>query len=171
MKQNFKLIVALLVLILFANADLAMSQTVNMNRWIKIPVGSSGRYSGIAFKAAAAAANTPIRLVSGSMDTIITIDTAFSTRRRFIPPADTLRVYGDINRFDCSGNGYGYIKGALDASHNNGLIFLDCSSNEITSLDVRGLTALQELNRELNRIPSLDVSGFTALKKLDCSVD
>ena len=45
---------------------------------------------------------------------------------------------------------------------------LDCSSNELTALDVRGLTALQTLYCDNNRLSSLDVRHLTALQWLDC---
>ena len=46
---------------------------------------------------------------------------------------------------------------------------LDCCGNQLTSLDVRGLTALQTLYCDNNRLTSLDVQGLTALQELDCS--
>ena len=46
---------------------------------------------------------------------------------------------------------------------------LDCSSNELTALDVRGLTALQTLYCDNNRLTSLNVQGLTALQLLVCS--
>ena len=45
---------------------------------------------------------------------------------------------------------------------------LDCSSNELTALDVRGLTALQTLYCDNNRLSSLDVRQLTALQWLKC---
>ena len=45
---------------------------------------------------------------------------------------------------------------------------LDCSSNELTALDVRGLTALQELYCQNNMLTSLDVRELTGLHTLYC---
>ena len=45
---------------------------------------------------------------------------------------------------------------------------LDCSSNELTALDVRGLTALQTLYCDNNRLFSIDLHGLTALQTLYC---
>ena len=45
---------------------------------------------------------------------------------------------------------------------------LDCSGNRLTSLDIRGLTALRELSCDINQLTSLDVRGLTALKYLFC---
>ena len=46
---------------------------------------------------------------------------------------------------------------------------LDCSSNAIASIDVRGLTGLCILYCDNNRLTSLDVQGLTALQLLVCS--
>jgi len=48
------------------------------------------------------------------------------------------------------------------------LVFLDCSNNELTSLNVSGLTQLQTLNCSYNFISSLNVSGLPQLQTLDC---
>ena len=45
---------------------------------------------------------------------------------------------------------------------------LDCSSNELASLDVSGLTALTSLDCDYNDLTSLDVSGCTSLTSLAC---
>ena len=46
---------------------------------------------------------------------------------------------------------------------------LDCSSNELTALDVRGLTALQTLYCDNNRLTSLDVRELIGLRTLFCN--
>jgi Leucine-rich repeat (LRR) protein len=48
------------------------------------------------------------------------------------------------------------------------LVTLDCSWNELTSLDVSGCKVLTELTCYNNRLTSLDVSGCTALTSLSC---
>ena len=45
---------------------------------------------------------------------------------------------------------------------------LDCSSNQLTSLDVSHNTALKRLNCESNQLTSLNMSGCTALEELNC---
>ena len=49
------------------------------------------------------------------------------------------------------------------------LTSLDCSSNQLTSLDVSSCTALTRLDCSSNQLTSLDVSSCTALTRLDCS--
>ena len=48
------------------------------------------------------------------------------------------------------------------------LIYLVCNNNQLTSLDVSGLTTLQELYCQSNQLSSLNVSGLTALTVLYC---
>ena len=52
-----------------------------------------------------------------------------------------------------------------------GLEFLDCSENQLTSLDVSKLTSLTILKCYSNQLTSLDVSKLTKLKDLDCSAN
>ena len=49
-----------------------------------------------------------------------------------------------------------------------GLIYLNCTDNQLTSLDVSNNTALHELWCGMNQITSLDVSNNTALTVLSC---
>ena len=57
---------------------------------------------------------------------------------------------------------------SLDVSQNSALTSLNCRSNQLTSLDVSNNTALIELHCAQNQLTSLEVSGATALTYLDC---
>ena len=46
---------------------------------------------------------------------------------------------------------------------------LNCSNNQLTALNVKGLTALEELLCRKNQLTDLDVSGLTTLKTLGCN--
>jgi len=48
------------------------------------------------------------------------------------------------------------------------IIELDCWSNQLTELNVQGLTNLQKLDCGGNELTSLNVQGLTSLKRLDC---
>lgn len=48
------------------------------------------------------------------------------------------------------------------------LTTLDCSNNQLTSLDMSGCTSLQTLNCSYNQLTSLDVSECTSLQTLNC---
>jgi len=56
----------------------------------------------------------------------------------------------------------------LDVSGLTALTFLNCDNNNLTTLDVSGLTALIDLSCDNNNLTTLDVSGLTALIDLSC---
>ena len=45
---------------------------------------------------------------------------------------------------------------------------LGCDNNQLTALNVQGLTALQGLDCHINQLTALNVQGLTALQGLDC---
>ena len=72
-----------------------------------------------------------------------------------------------LTKLDCSGNNLT----SLDVSKNTALTELYCSWNQLTSLDVSKNTALTKLWCNRNQLTSLDVdvSGCGALGELECS--
>ena len=71
---------------------------------------------------------------------------------------------GDITELDCSSNELT----ALDVRGLTALQTLYCDNNLLTSIDLHGLTALQTLYCDNNRLSSLDARGLTALQWLKC---
>lgn len=65
------------------------------------------------------------------------------------------------------------LKGAISFSKLTALKELNCTFNQLTSLDVSGCTALEKMDCTGNKLTSLDVSGNKALKelRLDGKVD
>ena len=61
------------------------------------------------------------------------------------------------------------LTGIIDQKFPDCVISLRCNGNKLTSLDVSGCTALEELWCDDNPLTSLDVSGCTALKGLNCN--
>ena len=57
---------------------------------------------------------------------------------------------------------------ALNVQGLTALQVLDCSDNQLTALNVQGLTALQVLDCSDNQLTALNVQGLTALKSLEC---
>lgn len=57
---------------------------------------------------------------------------------------------------------------ALDISGMT-MTYLDCSGNELTSLNVRGCPRLAELHCSENRLTGLDLTGITTLANLECN--
>ena len=149
---------------LLTSASTAMAQTVNMSRYITLTVAKD---SAIRLNFMAAAAATPVRIVSGSNTEDITVNTGWKGTVSYTAGSTTMTVYGDIIGFDCSVNGANLT--AIDVSHNTQLKRLSCSFNSLTSLDVSKNTQLTNLWCGYNNLTSLDVSKNTQLTYLDCS--
>mgnify|MGYP000909244021 CR=1 FL=1 len=135
----------------------------NMNSYITLTVAKD---SAIRLDFKAAAANTSVRIVSGSNTQDITVGTNWTGTVSYTTGSTTMTIYGDITRFDCSGNGANLT--AIDPSHNTQLTKLVCSNNRLTSLDVSKNTELEGLNCANNKLNSLDISKNTQLEELYC---
>lgn len=61
------------------------------------------------------------------------------------------------------------LKSVEGISYFKNLIWLDCSFNELSKLDVHGLTKLSSLSCYMNQLTSLDISALTDLTSLSCS--
>ena len=79
--------------------------------------------------------------------------------------SQTITIRGDVTTLDCSNNQLT----SLDVSGCTALAKLSCSRNQLTSLDVSKNTALTTLWCSDNQLTSLDVSKSPALTQLDCS--
>ena len=72
---------------------------------------------------------------------------------------------GNITKLYCGSNQLT----ALDVQGLTALKELHCSYNQLTALNVQGLTALQRLICYNNQLTALNMQGLTALKELNCS--
>jgi len=72
---------------------------------------------------------------------------------------------GDLTYLSCDNNNLT----TLDVSGLTALTFLGCYNNSLTTLDVSGLTALTSFDCSGNNLTTLDVSGLTALTSFNCS--
>ncbi len=134
---------------------------LNMNRYITLKV-KQGEQINIALSADTN--NTPIKIVSGAWD--ITIIANAWEYYNFYVAANTLTIYGNVSKFNCSNNDSNII--GLDASHNTSLTYLYCDNNNLTSLNISSCTALKYLSCDNNSLSILDVSGCTSLEYLSC---
>lgn len=82
----------------------------------------------------------------------------------YISEMPEIKYFTRLEYLDCS---YNQLT-SLDVSNNTALTYLDCSGNEFTSLDVSNNTALIHLYCIDNQLPFLDVSNNTALTDLFC---
>lgn len=164
MKKTLRLSLALMVLMVFANVNLAFGQTANMYRWIELTV-QQGETINLAI--AADTDNTPIRIVSGTTDVTATAGSFLPfSKTGYVAQATTMKVYGNVKEFDCSGNG-AKITG-VDFSNNVGMVEIYCENNALTSLVLTGCDMLTYISCNDNSLASLNVSGLTALKTLKC---
>ena len=141
----------------------------NMDRYITLTVAKD---SAIKLNFKAAAATTPVRIVSGSNTQDITVGTDWFDSNwpgtfTVTAGSTTMTIYGDLTDFSCSGN-YANLT-AIDLSHNTQLQRLWCCSNQLTSLDVSKNTQLAYLSCSSNTLSSLDVSQNTELDWVNCS--
>ena len=135
----------------------------NMDSYITLTV-KSGEDIKLDFKAAAA--GTPVRIVSGSNTQDITVGTSWTGFSSYTADGTTMTVYGDLKSFDCSKNGENLT--ALDASNNTQLMGLFCGNNNLSSLDVSKNTKLTVLSCFNNKLSRLDLSKNTQLRELFC---
>ena len=75
-----------------------------------------------------------------------------------------IEAFVSLTILDCSWNQLT----SLDLSGCTALTSLDCNNNQLTSIDVSSCSALTILGCSWNQLTSLDVSGCTALNGLDC---
>jgi len=74
-----------------------------------------------------------------------------------------IEAFVNLEHLDCSSNQLS----RLDVSHNTALTELLCAGNKLTSLDVSSNTALTRLSLWINQLTSIDVSKNIALEVLD----
>ena len=75
-----------------------------------------------------------------------------------------IEFFPNLKYLNCTGNELT----SLDVHENTALTYLDCSKNKLTSLDVSQNAALQSLYCYNNQLTSLDVHENTALEYLSC---
>ena len=135
----------------------------NMDSYITLTVAKD---SAIRLDFKAAAAGTPVRIVSGSNTQDITVGTSWTGFSSYTADGTTMTVYGNLTGFDCSKNGENLT--ALDASNNTQLMGLFCGNNNLSSLDVSKNTKLTVLSCFNNKLSRLDLSKNTQLRELFC---
>ena len=136
----------------------------NMSSYITLTV-ANGEAIKLDFRAAAA--GTPVRIVSGSNTQDITVGTDWTGFANYTADGTTMTVYGDLTGFDCSKNGENLT--ALNASKNTQLMGLFCGNNNLSSLDVSKNTKLTYLSCFNNKLSRLDLSKNTELFLLSCN--
>ena len=98
-----------------------------------------------------------------TMDEIRKI-TSISMNEKNISTLKGIEYFTSLTYLNCSSNQLT----SLDVSKNTALTLLYCNSNQLTSLDLSKNTALKSLRCYSNQLTSLDVSKNTALDYLSC---
>jgi Leucine-rich repeat (LRR) protein len=80
---------------------------------------------------------------------------------------DGIQYFTNLTELDCSGNQLT----SLNVNSNTALTVLNCSGNQLASLNVSNNTALTNLRCSSNLLTSLDVNINTALTELRCSLN
>jgi len=75
-----------------------------------------------------------------------------------------IEAFTTLTYLDCSANNLT----SLDVSNNTALIDMDCEGNQLTSLDVSINTTLKILDCDNNQLTNLDISNNISLTNLDC---
>ncbi len=130
MKSVFQKILIAILAILWSVLSV-QAQSVNMSRYIKLTVKEG---ADIKLDLWADATGTPVKIVSGNQEKIITVGKDWIGYKGYSAGAGTMTIYGDLQRFDCNSNDDNIT--ALDISHNTELTVLYCYKNALTSLDV-----------------------------------
>ena len=78
-----------------------------------------------------------------------------------------IELFPMLTSLDCSGQNLT----TLDVSHNTLLTNLDCSGNDLTDLNLSGNIVLSSLDCSSNELKSLDLQDNTSLIKLDCGTN
>ena len=136
---------------------------VNMSRYITLKVKKG---TNIKLDLWADAAGTQVKIVSGSKEQTVKVDSAWTHSRNYVAEAGTMTIYGNVLRFNCCDNNANVTE--LNASHNAQLQGVFCSNNTITSIDVSKNPELLWLYCHENSLATLDVSHNTKLKGLRC---
>ena len=117
-----------LIIGLLTSASTLQAQTVNMDSYITLTVKNG---AAIRLDFQAAADGTPVRIVSGSTDTTVTVGTGWKGYTSYTADGTTMTVYGDIIGFGCKDNVANLT--ALNVSNNTELRWLYCYGNAFST--------------------------------------
>ena len=104
---------------------------VNMSRYITLTVKKG---ADIQLDLWADAAGTPVKIVSGDSEKVITIGADWMGPKSYEAEANTMTIYGNVQRFDCDDNSENIT--GIDISHNTELQRMLCNGNALTTLDI-----------------------------------
>ena len=147
----------------------SMDVTVSLSYTATTPTGievNATNFPDEAFR------NWVLQNVSGASDGFLTDEeianvTNIICNSKNITSLQGVEFFTALVYLNCESN----LLASLDVSKNTALTTLSCYSNQLTSLDVSQNTALEELYCPSNQLTSLDVSKNMALTNLSCSTN
>lgn len=92
-------------------------------------------------------------------------DPLLDLRNKNLTSLAGIEYFTNLVNLNCSGNQLT----TLDVTKLTNLMYLVCDDNQLTALDVTGLTSLKNLLCSDNQLTALDVTGLTNLTKLQCN--
>ena len=99
------------------------------------------------------------------MEIIMNGGTFLDLQNKNITSLAGIEYFTDLETLDCRGNQLT----TLDVTGLTSLTVLVCNDNQLTALDVTGLTSLKNLFCSGNQLTDIDVTGLTSLTWLQCS--
>lgn len=99
------------------------------------------------------------------MEIIMNGGTFLDLQNKNITSLAGIEYFTDLEFLDCTGNQLT----TLDVTKLTSLMYLVCNDNQLTALDVTGLTSLKNLFCSDNQLTTLDVTGLTSLTDLECN--
>ena len=163
MNRFFQKVLIAVLAIIVCGASSLRAQSVNMDRYMTITVKQG---ASINFSMWADAADTQVKIVSGSNEQTIPVDASWTAMNDYVAGATTIKIYGNVLKLNCFRNGLNVT--GLDVSHNTQLQELNCYSNGLTSLNISGNTRLELLSCYDNKLTSLNLSNSLQLTELNC---
>lgn len=149
------------------------SKTINRNRFLEMPAlkvipNYDGRYivfDDAKFETYCLANCDDDHDGKISIAEALALNTFINVSSQGIGSLSCIKYFKNITQLACDINDIG----SLDISGLTALEYLSCSNNSLTSLDVSANTALKYLNCSNNQIQELDVRNNTLLTNLKCN--
>ena len=131
----------------------------NMEKYLMLTVKKD---SAIKLDFQAAVAGTPVKIMSGNLDTVVVVGTTWHGDTTYMAGDSIMIVYGNVTGFSCGNNGAKVT--SIDPRYNDGLTHLMCSNNQLNNLDISTCKELKWLECHGNNLST------TSLENIYCQL-
>lgn len=135
----------------------------NMNNSITLKTSPS---SHISIDLCAHESDILIKLESGTWDTIVILGNSWTGYYNYPTYDSTMVIYGNLKGIDCIENHHKIH--SINVNNHSTLEYLDCSYNNLTTLNVNECHNLKSLYCYNNELNTLNIGKSPALEYLDC---